>query len=68
MKKKTFDKGYTQRWTQEVFKISNIQLTISVTYKIIDYNGDEIQGNFKRRSKTYLGKIIKQHGNKSLVK
>ena len=22
MKKKTFDKGYTQRWTEEVFKIS----------------------------------------------
>ena len=24
-KKKTFDKGYTQRWTNEVFKISKIQ-------------------------------------------
>ena len=23
-KKKTFDKGYTQRWTEEVFKISKI--------------------------------------------
>ena len=22
-KKKTFDKGYTQRWTEEVFKIDN---------------------------------------------
>ena len=30
-KKKTFDKGYTQRWTKEVFKISKIQLTIPVT-------------------------------------
>ena len=37
-KKKTFDKGYTQRWTEEVFKISKIQLTIPVTYKITDYN------------------------------
>ena len=35
-KKKTFDKGYTQRWTEEVFTISEIQLTISVTYKITD--------------------------------
>ena len=33
-----FDKGYTQRWTEEVFKISKIQLTIPVTYKITDYN------------------------------
>ena len=27
-KKKIFDKGYTQRWTEKVFKISKIQLTI----------------------------------------
>ena len=54
-----------------VFKISKIQ----VTYKITDYNGEEIQGSFyeqelQRRSKIYLGqkKIIKQQGNKSLVK
>ena len=46
MKKNTFDKGYTQRWTEEVFKISKIYLTIRVTYKITDNNGDEIQGSF----------------------
>ena len=45
-KKKIFDKGYTQRWTEEVFKISQILLTIPVTYKITDYNGEEIQGSF----------------------
>ena len=45
-KKKTFDKRYTQRWTEEVFKISKIKLTITVTYTITDYNGEEIQGSF----------------------
>ena len=30
-KKKIFDKGYTERWTEEVFKISKIQLTNPVT-------------------------------------
>ena len=40
-----FDEGCTQRWTEEVFKISKIQLTIRVTYKIIDYNGMKIQGS-----------------------
>ena len=45
-KKKTFDKGYTQRWTEEVFKISKIELTIPVTYNITDYSGEEIQGSF----------------------
>ena len=44
-KKKTFDKGYTQRWTEEVFTISKIQLTIPFTYKITYYNGEEIQGS-----------------------
>ena len=32
-KKKIFDKGYTERWKEEVFKISKIKLTIPVTYK-----------------------------------
>ena len=74
-KKKTFDKGYTQRWTEEVFNISKIQLTIPVTYKITDYNGEEIQGSFyeqelqKTKQDTFrIANIIKQQGNKSLVK
>ena len=45
-KKKTFDNGYTQRWTEVVFKISKIQLTIPVIYKITDYNGEKIQVAF----------------------
>ena len=48
-KKKTFHKGYTQRWTEEIFTISKIQLTIPVTYKITDCNGEEIQGSFYER-------------------
>ena len=31
---------------EEVFKIYKIQLTIPVTYKITDCNGEEIQGSF----------------------
>ena len=45
-KMKTFDKGYTQRWTEEVFTISKIQFTISVTCKKTDYNAEEIEGSF----------------------
>ena len=44
--KKIFDKGYIQRSKEEVFKISKIQFTIPVTYKITNYNGEEIQGSF----------------------
>ena len=74
-KKKTCDKGYTQRWTEDVFKISKIKLTIPVTYKITDYNGEEIQGSFYEQElqNTAQGtfrieKVLKRQGNKCLVK
>ena len=56
--KYVFDKGYTQRWTKEIFKISMIQLTIPVTYKITDYNGEKIQGSFYEQE---LQKSHKKH-------
>ena len=50
-------------------------MTIPVTYKIIDYNGEEIQGSFygqelqKRKQDIFrIVEIIRQQGNKSLVK
>ena len=70
-----FHKGDTQRWMEEVFIISKIQLTIPVTYKITDYNGEEIQGSFyeqelrKTSQDTFrIEKVLKRQGDKSLVK
>ena len=70
-----FDEGYTQQWTEEVSKISKIQLTISVTYKITDYNGEEIQGSFYEQELQKMSqnsfrieKVLKRQGYKSLVK
>ena len=54
---KIFDKGFTQRWTEEVFTISKIQLTIPVTYKITDYNG----GNSKFVLRTRTSKDEARH-------
>ena len=60
---------------EEVFKISKIQLTVPVTYKITDYNGEEIQGSFneqelqKTSQSTFrIEKVLKRQGDKSLVK
>ena len=61
-KKHVFDKGYTQRCTEEVFKTSKIQLTIPMTYKITDYNGEEIQGSF------YEQELQKRHKTHSELK
>jgi hypothetical protein len=74
-KKKEFEKGYTPRWTEEIFTISAVQYTDPITYKITDMNGEEIQGTFYEQElqKTSqeifrIEKIIRKRGNKSLVK
>ena len=45
-KKKVFEKGYTTRWTEEIFTIKKIQNTNPITYKLEDLQGEEIKGNF----------------------
>ena len=45
-KKKTFEEGYTTRWTEDIFMIVEVKRTSPMTYKIADLNGEEIQGTF----------------------
>ena len=45
---------------EEVFKISKIQLTIPVTYKITDYNEEEIQGSFYEQELQKLHKTCSE--------
>jgi len=45
-KKKTFEKGFTPSWTEELFTINKVKSTKPVTYNIEDTNGEEIQGTF----------------------
>ena len=70
-----FEKGFTPCWTEEVFRISKIDLTIPITYKIIDLNGEEIEGLFyeqelqKTAQDTFrIEKVLKRQGDKSPVK
>ena len=74
-KKKTFEKGYTTGWTEEIFTIIEVKLTSPVTYTIADLNGEEIKGTFYEPvlQKTYqeifrIEKVIKRGKKKSLVK
>ena len=41
-KKHTFERGYTSRWTEEIFTITTIHNTQPITYKMSDTNRDEI--------------------------
>ena len=74
-KKKTFEKGYTTRWTEEIFTIVEVKHTSPVTYKIADLNEEEIQGTFyepelqKTSQEIFrIEKVIKRGKKKSLVK
>ncbi|XP_065651312.1 uncharacterized protein LOC136079502 [Hydra vulgaris] len=44
-KKVTLEKGYTLRWIEEVFTVSQFQFTDPLTYKVADNNGEEIQSS-----------------------
>ena len=39
-------KGYNPNWSQEVFVIRKVKITVSWTYVINDLNGEEIVGTF----------------------
>ena len=74
-KKAIFEKGYTTRWTKEVFKIIKILKTSPVTYKIADLNGEEIVGTFyepelqKTEQQVFrIEKVIEKGKKKTLVK
>ena len=74
-KKKTFEKGYTTRWNEEIFTIIEVKLTSPLTYKIADLNGEEITGTFyepelQKTSQELIRieKVIKRGKKKSLVK
>ena len=74
-KKKTFEKGYTTRWTEEIFTIVEVKHTKPPTYKIADLNGEEIKGSFyepelqKTSQEIFrIEKVIKRGKKKSLVK
>ena len=58
-----------------MFKISKIVLTIPTTYKLIDLNGEEIEGSFYEQKLQKLARVtfrfenvLKRQGEKSLVK
>ena len=74
-KKKVFEKGYTTRWTEEIFTIKEIRDTDPITYKLEDLKGEEIKGTFyepelqKTEQQIYrIEKIIKKKKGESLVK
>ena len=42
----TFDKAYLPNWTWEIFTVSKVIKSSPITYKIKDFEGDEVSGSF----------------------
>jgi Integrase core domain len=74
--KSEFGKGYTQNWSNELFKIIKVQKTNPVTYLLQDYLDQPVLGGFYEQElqktkvdEMYLiEKIVKKSGNKLFVK
>src|SRR3978361_1579323 len=74
--KPTFEKGYTPRWSTELFKIAKVQYTNPVTYLLEGMQGNPISGSFyaEEIQKTqspdiYLvEKVLRRNGRKLYVK
>ena len=46
VKKKSFEKGFTPKWTEEVFVVDKVIFTKPVTYKLKDLMEEEVDGSF----------------------
>jgi len=72
-KKGISEKGYTARWNEEVFTVSEVRYTGPITYRIVGYNNEDSKGSFyeqelqKATQLFRIEKIINKKGNKSLV-
>ncbi len=71
-----FSKGYSENWTNEIFKIVSVQITFPTTYVLQDAQGETLRGAFYEHEllkvkfpDIYLiEKIVRKKGNKLLVK
>ena len=56
-KKKTFEKGYTPNWSEELFVIDKQLDTSPVTYALKDLKGENTEGSFYEKSSQELFSI-----------
>ena len=47
--RRAFDKGYLPNWTEEIFTVDKAIGTDPPTYKIVDYDGEPVEGSFYDR-------------------
>ena len=74
--KPIFEKGYTPNWSPEIFTVVKVQKTKPVTYKLKDYQNQQLDGGFyefellrvKNPDIYLIEKVIRKRGNQVYVK
>ena len=77
--KKTFEKGVAPKWTREVFKVINVDMSSPrLSYKLEDMDGEEVKGMFvsnqlqkvtdPTNQPLMIEKVVKRRGDQVLVK
>ena len=74
--KGVFDKGYEQNWSDEVYRISNVNETNPTTYDVEDQKGEEVKGRFYQqellpttmKDHSVIEKVLEVKGKKALVR
>ena len=74
-KKKTFEKGFTPNWTEEIFVVEQVLHTNPITFKLVDLLGEEVTGSFyeeelqKTNQEVFrVEKVLFEENGKSFVK
>ena len=69
-----FDKGYTPKWTEEIFVVDEVLNTKPITYKIVDLMGEEVKGFLyekelqKAKQETFrIETVLKRDNKKKLA-
>ena len=77
--KKTFEKGVAPKWTCEVFKVIDVDMSsLRLSYKLEDMDGEEVKGMFvsdqlqkvtdPTNQPLMIEKVVKRRGDQVLVK
>lgn len=68
-----FDKGYTPKWTEEIFVVDEVLHTKPVTHKIVHFTGETIEGTFseqelqKAKQETFRTEKVMRRDNKKKI-
>ena len=71
-KKRTFEKGFTPNWTEELFIVTKVKDTKPPTYEIKDLSGEPIKGTFyepelqkSKQTVFRIEKVLKRRTNRN---